>query len=220
MKRLILLCLCLALFTWGAALPSVVFGYAEPDANGVRLDPYMPGPFAPPAVALNPTHFYNVHIEQEDAIYGLYMGCKSAFTTVYNGLLWWIPLYEDHNGCHYLVYHFEYVEGGYDPTQYDYDGDGDPDVIDQKPDTPLAKLTKGIPPNTAMKDESNSTQGCSKANKQPTGMPGLLINLAHLNFVLTDKDIAYQDRGRTIQIVRTYNALQHLRGDLRPGVDL
>ena len=47
MKRLTLLCLCLALFLGCIVRPSAVFGYAEPDANGFRVDNGVPGPYLP-----------------------------------------------------------------------------------------------------------------------------------------------------------------------------
>jgi RHS repeat-associated protein len=68
------------------------------------------------------------------------------------------------------------------------------------------------------------TQGCNNDNTNTEydrietrgdanpGMPGLLINLAHLNYVLSDKDISYMDHGRPIQIVRTYNAYSTYEG--------
>lgn len=42
LKRLTILCLCLALFVGGAVLPSVVFGYAESDEYGMRSGPGIP----------------------------------------------------------------------------------------------------------------------------------------------------------------------------------
>jgi RHS repeat-associated protein len=120
-------------------------------------------------------------------------------------------------GCEYICFRF-IDRGAYDPYTYDFDCDGDPDVIDEKADTPPAQLTFGGQehnPNTAIKNERSTTQGCDKANEQPdggTGMPALLINLAHLNFFLQDKDIAYLDFGRTIQVLRHYNAYSTYEG--------
>src|SRR5208337_1034898 len=43
-------------------------------------------------------------------------------------------------------------------------------------------------------------------------MPGLVVNLSSLNFVLNDTDIAYTDIGRTIEINRSYNAYSTYQG--------
>ncbi len=45
-----------------------------------------------------------------------------------------------------------------------------------------------------------------------SGMPGMVVNLASLNFVLNDKDIAYTDINRTIEITRSYNAYSTYQG--------
>lgn len=201
-------------------LPSAVFGYAEPDDRGVRVDDGVPGSLLTDYAKGNlgegawSGYLFNISGEKCSQIEG---GCKDEYWKCVGsfpeGVKYqhWIPLYWSNYKCWYYLYTYWRI-GTYDPNTYDYDGDGDPHAIDQKPDTPPAQLTKGVPPNTAHKDERNSTQGCSKATSDPTGMPGLLINLAHLNFVLTDKDIAYQDHGRTIQINRTYNAYSTYEG--------
>ncbi len=43
-------------------------------------------------------------------------------------------------------------------------------------------------------------------------MPGLVVNLSSLNFVLEDKDIAYADIGKTIEIQRFYNFFSTYQG--------
>jgi len=100
-------------------------------------------------------------------------------------------------------------------SYYDDTHDGDlkyatnAHATDQNPDI------KGVMednPNTKYKNEKTKTQGCSKANGEPTGMPGLLVNLASLNFVLQDKDIAYADIGRSIAIERSYNSYSTYQG--------
>ncbi|MCJ7545671.1 MAG: hypothetical protein MUP30_02410, partial [Deltaproteobacteria bacterium] len=100
----------------------------------------------------------------------------------------------------------------YDPNTYDFDGDGIPDAQDQNPDAPPSQLEKGCMgdnSNTVYDDQRDKTQGCpADGGSQPcgTGMPGLVVNLSSLNFVLEDKDIAYTDINRTIEINRSYNA--------------
>jgi len=127
--------------------------------------------------------------------------------------MWYtIPLYPLPEGaCRYLVYYFTYV-GNFNPASYDYDGDGTPDVADTNPDTPPSQVVKGDEEdNIAYEDDTCDTQGGCNGS-QPTGMPGLVVNLASLNFVLEDKDIAYADIGRAIEIERSYNAYSTYQG--------
>lgn len=229
MKRLTVLCLCLALFIGGVALPSAVFGYAPPDEHGVPVGTGIPGPMLPTSVtdwrgqsfnlhqhvvnwwgyidtrliAVSKTYHSGTFSPINGTCYG--PGCGSGGCGPNN------PDFQLTTKCEgawpyqtgeWIIYHFG-ITGVYNPATYDWDGDGTPDAPDPDDDTPLAQVRKGCK-NT--KTEYDIWSKKIKGNDENAGMPGLLINLAHLNFVLTDKDIAYQDHGRTIQIVRTYNA--------------
>jgi YD repeat-containing protein len=117
-------------------------------------------------------------------------------------------------GAYYNLYNLYYYSV-YNSATYDTDCDGLADSQDQNPDTPATQLVKGgvkENPNTKYKDEKTKTQGCSKPTAQPSGMPGLVVNLASLNFVLEDKDIAYNDINGTIEIERFYNGYSTYQG--------
>jgi RHS repeat-associated protein len=233
LKGLTVLCLCLALFIGSVALPSTVFGYAPPDEYGERVDTGVPYPYLS-----QDAREYFADIGWTD--YGLFLFDVERFeqweytAPHYNkwvrkdGPIREYHIFQDHCGyhnpsmpdtemCWFVVYRYTRV-GEYDPHAYDYDGDYTLDAYDEKPDTPLAQVSLGARehnPHTVLKDEGSKTQGCDKANERPdggTGMPALLINLAHLNFVLKDKDIAYLDFGRTIRILRHYNAYSTYEG--------
>jgi RHS repeat-associated protein len=211
-------------------LPSAVFGYVPPNEYGIRVDKGVPLAICPQFVkdywgAGN----WLFDIEKFYDNGGFFQPCNQGWRRIGGFIrdyrICLCSCDENGHGCPeckeipagfscvaYIVFRFIRL-GEYDPNTYDYDGDGIPFEEDQYEgqysDTPLAQLTLGAQehnPHTALKNERNSTQGCGKVNSQPTGMPGLLINLAHLNFVLQDKDIAYLDFGRTIQILRHYNA--------------
>ena len=226
MKKL-LLCLCLALFLGGIVLPSAVFGYAAPDENGFRVDWNIPGTLMPPELQNhyggNP-NIYAVNVDfQWNCVYcdnpgrgwSWYSSMEATYRVVHGYCYmgqgpdpWCAYMSPTCCGCAAMSYHF-IKSSNYDPCNYDYDGDGIPDCEDPNSDTPPP------PPSTGCGNDSKAhyenkktdTQGNGTVNGQPTGLPGLLINLANLNFVLQDTDIAYPDHGRPIEIKRYYNAL-------------
>jgi RHS repeat-associated protein len=115
-----------------------------------------------------------------------------------------------HNGYYTAQYECDYG-ATYNPATYDFDGDRIPDAQDQMPEMPSAQLAaKGNEEvNTAYDNHTCDTQG---DNQPCSGMPGLVVNLSSLNFVLQDKDIAYTDIGRAIEIERFYNAYSTYQG--------
>ncbi len=223
MKRLILLCLCLALFIAFTVLPSAVFGYAEPDENGARVDPEVPYRYLPSRLTsaqtcnyrLGPDRIYAVTVLFEHRAGGPYQSCADycGFEEC-SGVSWWVPKYYDGTYCWYKIYCIARVNDNYDPNTYDYDNDGTFDIADANPDTPPSQLAKGCENTKTEYDrkESKEKETQSWATANPTGMPGLVVNLASLNFVLQDKDIAYNDINRTIEITRSYNAYSTYQG--------
>ncbi len=174
LKRLKLICLCLALFLGGIVLPSAVLGYVAPNEHGVRLESHIPLSFLPEGAqgCFYPGQekcFWNSFVETEDAVAGYYMGCNGPFCQTYNGLQWWYPIYmgppygeeTGAGSCHYRVYKFEQAGVcNYDSNTYDYDGDGTFDVADANPDTPPSKMVKGNEEiNTAYDKKQAETQG-------------------------------------------------------------
>jgi len=217
-------------------LPSVVFGYAAPDQYGFRDDTNVPTNLLPqemrdryPAnTAWNVTlayiagsyceepHIKNRWIFFEDSGRRQFPTCYCAKRDSCIECDLSIPEGAGPGGCGWAQYGcagraYNFVRSqNYDPNTYDYDGDKVPDAVDDKPDTPLAQLTQGCNNDNTGAMYDNKTKETNNGGNG--GMPGLLINLAHLNFVLTDKDLAYQDHGRPIQIVRTYNAYSTYEG--------
>ena len=204
--------------------PSAVFGYAEPDANGFRVDNGVPGPYLPsgaPSYAQdNLTSHWGYPAELR--LWNVTTFTKVEDCSFLNGWchlcdpLTYIVILADYGGiCLKQFYQFG-PAGNYDPNTYDYDGDGHPDALDPNPDTPPAELTEGCMgdhPNTEYDNKEDETNGAPKACQTcGTGMPGLVVNLSSLNFVLKDKDIAYADIGRTIKIQRFYNAYSTYQG--------
>lgn len=115
-------------------------------------------------------------------------------------------------------YYITRLDTIYDPNTYDFDCDGIPDAVDPAPDAPPAKEAKGCMEdntNTDYLDMRWATEGCDNGGSQPcngTGLPGLVVNLSNLNFVLKDTDISYSDIGKTIEIERFYNAYSTYQG--------
>jgi RHS repeat-associated protein len=202
--------------------------YVPKNAQGVRVGnniPYSALDAAEQAQLNQPTKFFNVVLVASD-VGGFYFGCPDCSAH----LRFW---YCNWSACYYLVwnggcvcdqdqvcdycaysqYTVTEVQGqAYNPNTYDFDCDGTPDVADANPDTPPSQVVKGVEEvNTALNNHTCDTQGGS----QPcisTGMPGLVVNLSSLNFVLQDKDIAYADIGRAIEIERYYNAYSTYQG--------
>jgi RHS repeat-associated protein len=120
----------------------------------------------------------------------------------------------------YYFYGYTWCPTTYNPATFDLDGDGIFDANDPYPEDATNQVAKGVEKDkTAYDDQTCDTQGCPCPpgnDSQPcsggTGMPGLVVNLSSLNFVLQDKDIAYADIGRTIEIERSYNAYSTYQG--------
>jgi RHS repeat-associated protein len=226
LKRLIVLCLSLALLVGGIVLPSAVLGYVPPDEYGIRV--------CEPGSQGIPYHYIptccQAEIEPSCADYLLYILVNSPDAVhigaceVMHGylgtcrLLHWEPKYyvDQYDECHYVVYQVSLSGYAYNPETYDWDEDGTPDAYDDNPDGPLALDNKGFPENTATHNKGNETQGCSKPKPGPGGpgggMPRLFVNLSTLNFILEDKDIHYFTLGPTIRFARYYNATSSYEG--------
>ena len=234
LKRL-LLCLCLALFAGSMVVPSAVFGYAAPDANGMPVGEGIPCPLLPTSV----TNCFGISFNLRSHIaewwdytdtrfisvtktYGAGLcpggycssnGYEPNYPTFYL-MLSCTGEYPYQSGT-WVIYYFSNITdaGTYNPATNDWDGDGTPDIADANPDTPPSQVVKGVEKDkTAYGDHTCDTQGDCSDGSQPTGMPGLVVNLSSLNFVLQDKDIAYNDIGRTIEVNRFYNAYSTYQG--------
>ncbi|MBI5103248.1 MAG: hypothetical protein HZB33_15645, partial [Nitrospirae bacterium] len=73
-------------------------------------------------------------------------------------------------------------------------------------------------PNTPFFPDPNSPGGSPPPGGcQPPGMPAISVNMANMNFLVQDTDLAYNGRGPGIKIQRTYNADSGLNGPFGKG---
>jgi RHS repeat-associated protein len=198
----------MAIGVGSAVLPSVVFGFPLPDEYGVYVGDNVPDALLPDDLVSK--------LPQTGKVWKVRL-VSSCGTLDINGDLGYCQYYYGHCGnapswCTLVLSQLSYgancgcEPAGQQPEHimwqiYDLDLVGDYD----SPPPPSPGC--GYDSHAQYENKKTDTQGSGTANGQPTGLPGLLINLANLNFVLQDTDIAYPDHGRTIEIKRYYNAL-------------
>jgi RHS repeat-associated protein len=230
------LLLCLALFIGGFALTAPPCAYAAcstyvaPDSLGIRVGNNVPYGVLSSSEKSNgnllPNKFYNITpytpVNPPDWGYGCWecpSNCCNHYWLygryfVWNGTCGDYYGHGSTNWCIFQSYIYTEVPGQtYNSSTYDFDCDGTFDIADANPDTPPSQVVKGDEEvNTSYDNKTCDTQGCCNESQPCRGMPGLVVNLANLNFVLQDKDIAYADIGRSIEIERSYNAYSTYQG--------